>query len=108
LAPLGAQCGEADAGLGPALAQVDELTPNAWSYRYPTELVEPPEADVLEAKALAFQPKSSLSLADLLTNLLTLATKTNEKQGRKRAIRMSQVVEEKKAGRTSSKVKSNS
>jgi HEPN domain-containing protein len=55
LAALGAQCGEADAGLSPALAQVDELTPYAWSYRYPTELIEPPEADALEAKALAFR-----------------------------------------------------
>ncbi len=55
LAALGAQCIEADAGLGPAMAQVDELTPYAWSYRYPTELVEPPEADVLEARALAFR-----------------------------------------------------
>ncbi len=55
LATLGAQCTEADAALGPALAQVDDLTPYAWSYRYPTQLIEPPAADALEAKALAIQ-----------------------------------------------------
>jgi HEPN domain-containing protein len=55
LATLGAQCSEADATLGPELAQVDDLTPYAWSYRYPTELIEPPAADALEAKALAFR-----------------------------------------------------
>jgi HEPN domain-containing protein len=55
LAALGAQCSEVDPALGSALAQVDELTPYAWSYRYPTELIEPPEADALEAKVLATQ-----------------------------------------------------
>jgi len=55
LAALGAQCSEVDPALGSALAQVDELTPYAWSYRYPAELIEPPEADALEAKGLATQ-----------------------------------------------------
>jgi HEPN domain-containing protein len=61
LAALGSQCSGADAALGPALAQVDELTPYAWSYRYPTELIEPPEADMLEAQALAIRIVEAVS-----------------------------------------------
>lgn len=55
LASLGAQCREVDPALGSALAQVDELTPYAWAFRYPTELIEPPEADALAAELLAKQ-----------------------------------------------------
>jgi hypothetical protein len=42
--------------------------------------------------------KSKLSHVDLLTNLLTLATRTDEKHRRNRAMRMSQVVEEQGGG----------
>jgi HEPN domain len=53
LAALGSQCKGIDDSLSPLLDRLDDLSPYAWAFRYPTSFTEPPSADVDEASALA-------------------------------------------------------
>ena len=53
LAELGQQCVRVDASLEPVCREAELLTPFAWIFRYPGDLVEPPVEEIRGALALA-------------------------------------------------------
>ena len=53
LAALGKQCKVIDESLDLLIDRLDDLSPYAWAYRYPTSFAEPPPPEVDEASALA-------------------------------------------------------
>jgi len=53
LAALGSQCKGIDNSLDLLIDRLDDLSPYAWAYRYPTSIEEPPAPEVDEASELA-------------------------------------------------------